>query len=89
MIPMRIAIPIIGPSESGIETWYDLLSIIVSLILFYATINYYKYLYMPTKRKVVNAYAICYKLKKDYGWTSHDKWERCVNKIKKKSSRGK
>ena len=45
---------------------------------------------MPSKRyKVVNAYAICYKLKRDYGWNSHDKWQRCVNKIKNKSSRRK
>jgi hypothetical protein len=44
---------------------------------------------MPTKYKVVNAYAICHKMKRDYGWTSHNKWQRCVNKIKKKSSRRK
>jgi len=36
-----------------------------------------------------NPYAICHIMKKQYGWTSHDKWQRCVNKIKKKSSRGK
>jgi hypothetical protein len=48
---------------------------------------YEKTVKKPAKYKVVNAYAICYKLKKDYGWASHDKWQRCVNNIKKKSSR--
>ena len=40
---------------------------------------------MPTKYKVVNAYAICHKMKRDYGWISHNKWQRCVDKIKGKS----
>jgi|GEM_PF-6708513 len=45
---------------------------------------------MPSRRyKVVNAYAICYKMKRDYGWTSHNKWQRCVDGIKGKSKRRK
>jgi hypothetical protein len=84
-IPIRITIPSIGYTSSDAKAWYRLLlSIIVSLILFYVTLNYYKYPYMPTKRKVVNAYAVCYKMKKTYGWKSHDKWQRCVDKIKKR-----
>ena len=41
---------------------------------------------MPSKRyKVVNPYAVCYKMKRDYGWKSHDKWQWRVDKIKAKS----
>jgi hypothetical protein len=43
---------------------------------------YEKTVKKPAKYKGVNAYAICYKMKRDYGWKSHDKWQRCVDKIK-------
>jgi hypothetical protein len=50
--------------------------------------NYNNIPYMPSKRyKVVNPYAVCHKMKKNYGWTGHNKWQRCVDKIKAKSGR--
>jgi hypothetical protein len=30
------------------------------------------------KYKVVNPYAVCHSMKKQYGWTSQKKWQRCV-----------
>jgi hypothetical protein len=55
---------------------------------FYVTMNYNNIPYMPSKRyKVVNPYAVCYKMKKNYGWSGHDKWQRCVDKIKDKFGR--
>jgi hypothetical protein len=55
---------------------------------FYVAMNYNNIPYMPSKRyKVVNPYAVCHKMKKNYGWTGHNKWQRCVDKIKAKSGR--
>ncbi|HEY9407287.1 MAG TPA: hypothetical protein VIP53_07565, partial [Nitrososphaera sp.] len=44
---------------------------------------------LPSTRryKVVNPYAICHKMKKQYGWGSHEKWQRCVDGIKKTNKR--
>jgi hypothetical protein len=33
------------------------------------------------KYKVVNPYAVCHIMKREYGWTSHKKWQRCVQRI--------
>jgi hypothetical protein len=74
--------PSVGPSRTGREKKDNPSHTITN---FYVTMNYNN---MPSKRyKVVNPYAICHKMKKNYGWTGHDKWQRCVDKIKAKSKK--